>query len=134
MKLSSSFIKYIFVGGSAFLVDTGVLLLCREFIFKEDTIFNATISVVIAFIVAFIFNYILSDKFVFDQSKSTKKTSTKLSLTLIIALFGLFLTAILMNFGEFTLHLNYLFVKVVVSAIVLFYNYFARKYLVFNDK
>ncbi len=131
------FFRYSIVGGIAFIIDFSVLVFIREVIFSgNDTELISLIAVTIAFIVAFAFNYIASLLFVFTSEKQKKKGRDTKSViaTAIIAISGLILTELGMYLGEFILLFNYMFVKIVVSLLILFWNYIMRRILIFNEK
>ena len=58
------FFRYLFVGGFAFVIDYGTLMLLVE-VFG----FNAKLAAVVAFILGLIVNYILSTLWIFRNSK-----------------------------------------------------------------
>ena len=63
-KLFSQIIKFGFVGGTAFVIDAGLLFLLTEFCG-----IHYLISGMISFTASVIYNYILSVKWVFDAKK-----------------------------------------------------------------
>lgn len=129
------FARYVFVGGISFLADFFTLYLFHELIIP-DVNGSLYISVVLGFIVGVVVNYILSIKLVFVSVKDTnlgKGNKDKL-LFVVIGLFGLGLNEIGMFAGTEILLLNYKIVKVFVAGIVMVWNYFARKLLIFNVK
>ena len=65
----SEFIRYFFVGGSAFLVDTGVLYLTKRFIFFSMGKPGILIATALGFIAGLVYNYILSIFFVFKDAE-----------------------------------------------------------------
>lgn len=131
MNSYRQFLMYLIVGGLSFLIDFGVLVFLRELIITDATPLLATICSTISFSVSFIFNYYLSLKIVFIDHKSNNKTQDFL-ITLIIACVGLGLTVILMYISEFLLGINYMVGKVIVTGIVLIWNFVARKKIVFR--
>lgn len=134
-KLIKEFIRYFFVGGSAFLVDFGVLVLTREFIFKGMGETGILIATALGFIAGLIFNYILSILFVFDNAKEKikgKEVSTFIIFG-IIGIIGLGLTELGMWFGIVLFGQQaYTIVKVFVAAVVLLWNFLARKIIIFK--
>ena len=65
-KLFSQIIKFGFVGGTAFVIDAGLLFLLTEFCG-----IHYLISGMISFTASVIYNYILSVKWVFDAKKKS---------------------------------------------------------------
>ena len=120
-KLLSQILRFGVVGGIAFLIDYGVLILCKE-VFH----INVLLSAAIAFTISVIFNYILSIKWVFDvsQKKSSKKTFL---LFIIFSIIGLGLTEIIMYVGTDLININYLIVKIIATGIVMIFNFITRK-------
>lgn len=129
------FIRYVFVGGIAFGVDFLVLYLCEEIIFKGVR-YSLYISNVLSFMAGIIVNYILSLKLVFLSVKDTKlgKRTRDQFLFVIIGVIGLLITELGMFIGVELFSVYYLIVKVIVAGIVMFWNYIARKKLIFNTK
>lgn len=127
--------RYAIVGGIAFLVDFGVLCLFRESIFPPTQLglYGAT---AMGFISGLAVNYILSLWFVFLSAKGTKKGRTvrDVLLFVIIGVIGLGLSEAGMYIGAVLLSLHYMPVKIVVAAVVLLWNYFARRVLIFDKK
>ena len=68
-KLFAQIIKFGFVGGTAFIIDAGILFLLTE-VFGVHYLISGAIS----FTVSVIYNYILSIKWVFDAKKDVNKT------------------------------------------------------------
>ena len=120
-KLLSQILRFGVVGGIAFLIDYGVLILCKE-VFH----INVLLSAAIAFTISVIFNYILSIKWVFDvsQKKSSKKTFL---LFIIFSIIGLGLTEIIMYVGTDLININYLIVKIIATGIIMIFNFITRK-------
>ena len=129
------FLRYVVVGGLAFVVDFIILYIFREFVFQGNNTFIASIiSVAVAFVIAFIVNYVVSLWFVFNSEEQKKrgKNSKSFIKVLLIAIVGFLLTEILMYIGEFLLNIDYRIVKIIVSGIVLIWNYIGRKVFVFK--
>lgn len=134
-KTIMEFMRYVVVGGLAFIVDFIVLYLFREFVFQgSKDIVASTISVAVGFIVSFIFNYFVSLAFVFTSKEQREKGNSTKSfvIVLLIAGIGFLLTEVFMYIGEYILDFDYKITKVIVAGIVLVWNYVARKKLVFK--
>lgn len=135
-------IRYLLVGGLAFLADYFVFFIFEEFIFKADSYLTVSISTAAGFCVGLAVNWILSITFVFSEAKSTSKGKTPKDMALfaIIGIIGLVLTEIGMLSGLKLLELinidffgrNSLLVKPFVTAAVLAWNYLGRKILIFK--
>lgn len=141
------FLRYCVVGGVAFIFDYGVLQIAMLALpvswHSETTLFGTSldisvmISTAIGFIVGLIVNYILSLFFVFtaegDQEKG-KKVLAMLVFTA-VGVVGLILTEIGMQMGTELLGtqpLMLLISKIIVTLIVLIWNYLGRKIFIFK--
>jgi len=138
-KLILEFLRYIAVGGVAFVADTGVMTLCKELFFKENcTAFQMAICVTAGFITGLICNYILSSIFVFI-SKEQKEKSRSVRAFLIYAAVGVtgyILTQIGMWIGVMIVGsdgLWYVLIKCFVAALVTIWNYVGRKIFVYRN-
>ena len=120
--------RYTFVGGFAFLVDFGTLFFLTEYVHT-----HYLVSAGIAFIIGLILNYILSVNWVFNNRTIENPFSEFLLFTL-IGVVGL-------GFNEFFLWIltevfvvYYLVSKIITSFLIYFWNFFARKILLFNKQ
>jgi putative flippase GtrA len=127
--------RYLIVGGLAFIVDFGVLVLCREFIFTEAVPFGLYISTAAGFIAGLLFNYVFSILFVFESAKKSRagRSVKDFIVFTLIGVIGLLLTEVGMYVGADLLGQDYRLVKIVVTAIVLLWNYLGRKLLIFKE-
>ena len=134
IKLFWEFFRYAVVGGIAFLVDFGTLYVFREFVFgswEKAGLFAAT---AVGFVAGLIVNYILSIVFVFKSSenRSSGKSFKDFLVFAVIGLIGLGLTELGMYAGTDLLKWHYLITKIIVTALVLIWNYAGRKIFIFN--
>ena len=132
-QLFTEFLRYVFVGGFAFIIDFSVLYILKEFILP-DGIYALYIATGLGFTAGLAVNYLLSITFVFTSVKGTKagKSIRDIIVFALVGIIGLFLTELGMFFGTEGLKLHYLLVKIIVSILVLFWNYTARKVLIFQ--
>jgi putative flippase GtrA len=116
-------LRYVVVGGVAFVVDFGLLFLLVNFLSV-----HYLIAAGISFISGLAVNYLLSISWVFNKDPNQLK-SRNLFIFLITGLMGLGLNELLMYI--FTHHIGfvYLISKVVTVPLVLLWNFFSRKYL-----
>lgn len=130
----TEFIRYIFVGGAAFIIDMMTLYFFKTKVFFELGNMGIYISTALGFLAGLIFNYIFSLIFVFKSAKEEKKGRNIFSFLLfsLIGVIGLFLTEAGMYAGVDLFNINYLLTKIVVTTIVLIWNYVARKILIFR--
>ena len=85
------------------------------------------------FIVGLIFNYILSVVFVFISKGNSKSTTGFLLFTLLSAV-GLGIHEVGMFLLNDLLGINEWIVKIILTVVVLVYNYVSRKLFIFKDK
>jgi putative flippase GtrA len=130
MRLKPLFVqlfRYGIVGGIAFVVDYGSLWLLTE-VFG----LNYLVSAAIAFLLGLTCNYLLSTRWVFGESK-LKNRWAEFAAFSIIGVAGLGLNELIMWAFTDGLHFHYMLSKVVSTVIVFFWNFFARRYLVFES-
>ena len=134
-QLTLEFLRYCVVGGIAFLADFGSLVAAQELLLK-DVRCGVYIATVLGFIVGLAVNYALSLWFVFTQKKDRGKGRSVGAFLIfgVIGLIGLGWTELGMWVGIALLSWNYMIVKVLVTGLVLVWNYLGRKLLIFNSK
>ncbi len=126
-SLFIQFFRYFFVGGLAFVVDFGLLYFLTEFV-GFYYLFSATIS----FTAGLCVNYIISIKWVFSQNKGLKNKKIEFLIFSFIGIVGLLLNAIFIWFFTEKLLFYYMISKVLSTVIVYFWNFFARKYILYK--
>lgn len=119
------FFRYIFVGGLAFLADAATLWLCEK-------VMHYMIAAVIAFITGLAVNYLLSIFFVFSESSAVKNKVGEFTVYAVIGVIGLALTEIIMYVLTDLCHLHFLLSKIVAAAVVLVWNFAARKKILYT--
>jgi len=126
-------LRYVVVGGIAFLADFGTLVLAQELFLKAYP-WGVYVATVLGFIVGLAVNYVLSLTFVFISAKDRGKGRTFGAFLIfgIVGVVGLGLTELGMWIGIELLSWNYMIVKVLVTGAVLMWNYLGRKILVFR--
>ncbi|MBC8359163.1 MAG: GtrA family protein [Candidatus Aminicenantes bacterium] len=125
-KTSIQLFKYGFVGGIAFCVDFGSL-----FFLTEVIKIHYLISAAIAFILGLLTNYTLSILWVFPKRAIADKR-VEFLLFLIIGLVGLGLNEVIIWFFTEFIHFYYLISKLFSTVVVFFWNFFARKKILFS--
>lgn len=132
-NIIKEFERYLIVGGSAFIVDFVVLYIFQTYVFYNLDIVGIYLSTALGFIGGLIYNYVLSLIYVFESAKELNKGKNVKSFIVftIVGIIGLMITELGMYIGVGILAINYLFVKVCVSGIVLLWNYGTRKILIF---
>ncbi len=118
--------RYTFVGGIAFIVDFSTLYLLTEFVGL-----HYLHSAAIAFILGLIINYILSILWVF-KSRVINKKLFEFIIFAIIGIVGLGLNELIIWFSTEKINLYYLHSKLMSTAIVYFWNFLARKYILYK--
>ncbi|MDF2885067.1 MAG: polysaccharide synthesis protein GtrA [Clostridiaceae bacterium] len=133
-KLIKEFIRYLFVGGTAFIVDFTLLYIFKTYLFYNLEVTGVYISTALGFIGGLIYNYVLSLLYVFESAKENNKGKDIRSFIIftIIGVVGLILTELGMFVGVELFAINYLIVKIFVAGVVLIWNYGIRKILIFK--
>ena len=120
------FFRYIFVGGTAFVVDFFFL-----YFFSDICGIYYLISGVLSFIISVLVNYIMSTKWVFNQDSINSRV-IEFNLFLLISTIGLIFTEILLYFFTDIIGLYYLVSKIIAAIIVLFWNFIARRVMFYG--
>lgn len=135
-SLISEVARYSVVGISSFLLDSAILVVCKEWILHRYGEAGTILSTGIGFVGGTAFNYIFSNRFVFRQTAPANRGRHLMPLLLFFAIgvIGLVLTELGMAggirlFGD----RHYLFIKFGVGFFVFIWNYSARKALIFRD-
>ncbi|QQG50906.1 MAG: GtrA family protein [Candidatus Saccharibacteria bacterium] len=126
-KISKQFARYFGAALVGYVIDFGTLILLHE-IFHVHYLIAASSGFVAGLCVLFV----LSNKYVFGQSKLSSKAA-EFSLFAIIGLVGL----LILNAGMWLLTdvsgLNYILSKILATVLVYIWNFFARRSL-YHDK
>lgn len=119
--------RYGFVGGMAFVVDYGTLFACTEYFSLHHLL-----SAAIAFLLGLIVNYLLSTSWVFAYRQMTNRY-VEFVVFAIIGIVGLGLNELIIYIGTDVCSLHYMLSKLISTAIVFFWNFFARKLALFRN-
>lgn len=120
-KLIEQMVKFGVVGIICFIIDYGLLLLFKQ-AFSIDVLSSSALS----FIISTIVNYFLSVAWVFnvDESKSKPK---RFIVFIVFSIIGLLLTQLIMWLGVYKLSIDYRFVKIIATIVVMTFNFITRK-------
>ena len=120
--------RYLFVGGSAFVVDFGSLWLLAARVGL-----HYLVAAAVAFMLGLVTNYALSIHWVFS-SRTLGNRWLEFAVFGLIGLVGLALNELIIWQCTESLGFHYLVSKVVATVTVLFWNFFARKYALFRQE
>ena len=126
-SLIGQLLRYAVVGGISFVVDYGSLWLLTE---KAGVPYLW--SAAIAFVLGLICNYLLSTAWVFGESRIKNAWGEFLAFA-VIGVVGLGLNELIMYGCTDGLGFHYMLSKIVSTAIVFFWNFLARRFLVFKS-
>ena len=118
--------RYVFVGGTAFAVDFFFL-----YFFSDICGIYYLISGVLSFIISVLVNYWMSTVWVFNQDNINNKL-LEFNLFLAISTIGLVFTEILLWLFTDVCGLHYLISKIIAAAIVMFWNFIARRVMFYG--
>lgn len=118
--------RYVFVGGISFLADwLSLYLLTLAGLYY-------LVSTAFAFLIGLAVNYFLSKKFVFVENPERVGKVAEFTIYGVIGVIGLLLTELLMYFFTDILGVYYLISKIIAAAIVLCWNFVARKLILYR--
>ena len=120
-KLIAQFMKFGVVGFLAFIIDYGLLALLTE-VFSVNYLVSAPIS----FIASVVFNYVASMRYVFTHKEDMSRRR-EFIIFVVLSVIGLIINNALMWAGVELLHVHYLIVKIVATAVVMVWNFVTRK-------
>lgn len=135
-ELCCEIFRYLFVCSLAFVIDSAVLYVFRECIFRNQRPIFLFIATALGFVAGLVVNYVLSIVYVF-QGQANRERGKKVSAFVIftlVGLIGLGLTEVGMYIGVYELGWNLLLTKVLVAGAVLVWNYCGRKVLIFKGE
>ncbi|MDD2376446.1 MAG: GtrA family protein [Clostridia bacterium] len=119
------FLRYLFVGGFAAVINIGSLYFFKEYIGIYYLIAN-----IIGFLLCLITNYILSKLLIFTEENNVNKI-VEFATYGIIGVFGLGFDTLFMWLGTSVIGLYYMLSKIISTAIVFIWNFSIRKVLYF---
>ena len=120
------FFRYIFVGGTAFIVDFLFL-----YFFTDIWGIYYLIAAIFSFIISVLVNYVMSTHWVFNQDNIENKV-LEFNLFILISTIGLGFTEILLYLFTDVFGIFYLVSKIFSAIIVLFWNFLARRVMFYG--
>lgn len=120
------FIRYVFVGGAAFGVDYVALFLLAHF-----AGLHYLLAASLSYLLGMVVNYMISVRWVFDFRR-VAQWEREFVIFFLIGIAGLILNGFVITLLVETFGLPYLAAKLVASALILFFNFGARKLLLFS--
>jgi putative flippase GtrA len=127
-SLPLQFARYLAVGGAAFAADFGTLYVLTEF-----ARIHYLVSAAIGFLLGLVLNYLLSRVWVFNR-RSLDSATAEFAVFALIGIVGLGMNEAIIWFVRERIHFHYLVAKAISAAIVLVWNFGARKALLFSER
>lgn len=127
-KLIEQIVKFGIVGVIAFAIDFGVLVFLTE-VFHLDPVVSATIS----FIVSVVFNYVASMRYVFSHREGMSRRR-EFIIFVVLSAAGLAINDGLMWAGTAFTPIDYRFIKIFATAVVMVWNFVTRKIFLEGDE
>lgn len=120
--------RYFFVGGTAFAVDFGLL-----WVLTECAGLHYLLSAALSFAAGLTVNYLLSVWWVFNDHVLRSRI-LEFAIYVAIGVIGLCFNEAIIWWATEKMNFYYLSSKIVATAMVFFWNFMARKYLLFDGK
>lgn len=120
------FFRYLFVGGASFVADYVLLHILTEWGIYY------LLSGAVSFLFGVLVNYLMSKWLVFSEKTEGKERTKEVVVFFVVALVGLFWTELLMWLFTEKLRWYYMVSKAVAAVLVLFWNFFMKKLLLYR--
>lgn len=125
-SLSHQFARYLVAGGLAFVVDAGSLYLLTQFV----GLYYLT-SAAVGFLFGLVTCYCLNRLWVFDR-RTVGNAALEFFVFTVIGVVGLGSNEVIIWFVSGKIHIHYMVGKAISGGIVMFWNFGARKFLLFR--
>lgn len=122
-KLVKQIVRFLIIGGTAFLIDAGILYLLTDYLH-----IHYLVSSILSFTIAVIFNYIFSIKWVFEVKNA--QTIRDITIFILLSVVGLCINQVVMYISVDMLAIYYMIAKIIATIIVMIYNFITRKLLI----
>lgn len=119
-------LRYGVAGGTAAVVDYGTLWALTEWAGV-----HYLVSAMCAFIAGLAVNYVISIFWVFTENRFANR-KVEFLIFLIIGVIGLGLNELIIYFFSDVIHIHYMIGKLISTVLVFFWNFFARKLILFS--
>ena len=130
------FISYVFVGGTATIVEWGLFFLFIYLFHIEQNL-----GFIIAYIISTFVNMIMGKIFTFKHAEVVRKGNSKTgnmiketALIYLVAAVGCLLNVLFLNLFTLLFHMNSMLAKIVTTGIIFIGNYLARKLGIYKEK
>ncbi|MEA5020710.1 MAG: GtrA family protein [Gordonibacter sp.] len=120
-RLIAQIMKFGIVGAIAFVIDYGLLIFLTE-VFGIEYLVSATIS----FTVSVVFNYVASMRYVFAHKQGMSRRR-EFIIFVVLSVIGLGINNVCLWAGTDLLGIDYRISKIVVTFIVMVWNFVTRK-------
>ena len=125
-KNFSNLILYVFVGGSAALVNWAVFYVCLE-----KFAIAYMLAGFMAFVLATLWNFILAKRFIFKDSKHSLLKES--ALIYIVSFLGLCLDMGVLYMCVEWLKLDEMLSKIIATGIAFFFNFSIRNFIIYKE-
>lgn len=126
LVLAIQFAQYIAVGGTAFIIDFGLMVMLTEY-FGINYLISASLS----FIAGLAVNYLLCIRYIFSERALTSRIYEFIIFSL-VGLSGLLLNAGIIALLAEKFGIRYTIAKLVAAFFVLLFNFLSRRQLLFS--
>ena len=130
-SLRGQFVRYLVTGGLAFAVDYGLFVLCYDKFGWHYLLAN-----LVGLVAGLVINYIMSVVWVFSECKRVleNKKTAEFGIFAVVGIAGIGINQLLMYLMVGNFDWNAKVSKIVAAALVLMWNFGARKLMLFRER